>query len=358
MPRKKLTNDHLPIKRVSLAGNQPPATGEGIRLAIYQGQGWVGDKQAITKNIKILENAAQMASYEFQAQLLLLPELFLCGYNICPNDVSNIVLTEDELIPQIGEIAQSNNIAIVCPYAEIDADERCYDAIMLIDRNGTKLRNYRKTQLWGNDEKRNWWYPYVDEPEDAYAVNQVNGINVGMLNCYEAEFPELSRILALKGAQLVVIPTAADVATLEPNNCGKFDPKGEWTDWAYPDVSKTAIPGNAYQNKMFVAYANHALLEKRSSGELSAIYLGNSAIADPYGQLLVAADNVETLLIADCVPGNYTCTHPDGQSDYIKDRRPNLYHQLTSMKVTLPDGSIYDYPEDPNQGYDIGNQLM
>ena len=243
----------------------------------------------------------------------------------------------------VAKTAARYGMAIVCPYAEkatVEGKTRYYDSMMLFDRDGKRLRNYRKIQLWGDDEKSNWWYPYVDDPEDAYAVNPVNGINVGMLNCYEAEFPELSRILALKGAQLVVIPTAADVGTL--------DAEGTWTDWAYPDVSRTIIPSDAYLNKMFVAYANHALWEKRSDGALVGVYLGNSVVADPYGQLLVAADNVETLLITDCVPGNYTYSHPEGQSDYIKDRRPNLYSQLVSRTATLPDGSTYTYPEDPS----------
>lgn len=94
----------------------------------------------------------------------------------------------------------------------------------MIDDGGKLLKNYRKSQLWGNDEKTVWRYPYVKNPEDAYTVVEVNGIKVGMLNCYEAEFPELSRSLALKGAQVILIPTAADVGTFNAE-------KGEWSNW-------------------------------------------------------------------------------------------------------------------------------
>lgn len=335
----------LPIVRLSIFDLDPPQEGQGLRLAVYQGQGQVGDREAIEYNFEHLKTwAASAAGYK--AQLLALPELFLCGYNVNPSDVPHVVLTQDEVLEMVAPIAQQNQIAIVCPYAEVATVEvktHRFDAIVLVDKNGTMLRNYRKTHLWGKDEKTNWWFPYVDNPQEAYLVDKVNGINVGLLNCYEAEFPELSRILALKGAQVIVIPTAADVGTLEAD--------GTWSDWAYPDVSQTAIPGNAYQNKIFVAYANHALYEYRSDGTtLTGIYLGNSVIADPYGQLLVVADNVETLLIADCVPSRYEPTHPDGQSDYIKDRRPPLYGQLTSMTAILPDGGTYTYPEDPNKG--------
>ncbi len=316
----------LPIVRKHLAGTAPPGKGDGIRLAIYQGQGQVGDQSAIDHNLANLEKWAQTASGH-QAQILLLPELFLCGYNIMNDDVPNVVLRQEEVHDLVSAIAIGNNIAIVCPYAEVatvDGHRRTFDAMVLVDEEGTLLRNYRKTHLFGDDEKQNWCFGYQEHPADAYQVNQVNGINIGLLNCYEAEFPELSRIMALKGAQLILIPTAADVGTRESD--------GEFTNWAYPDVSKTAIPQNAYQNKVFCAYSNHALWEHRSDGTLSAVYLGNSTIASPYGQIMVCADNVETLLVADCIPGDYQATHPLGQSDYIRDRRPPLYSQLTAMQ--------------------------
>jgi predicted amidohydrolase len=53
-------------------------------------------------------------------------------------------------------------------------------------------------------------FGYTEGTEDPFRVPLVAGFPVGVLNCYEAEFPELSRILALWGAKLIVIPTAAD----------------------------------------------------------------------------------------------------------------------------------------------------
>jgi len=91
------------------------------------------------------------------------------------------------------------------------------------------LKNYRKAHLWGGDERNNWSFGHVyPEEGEAYSVFEVNGLRVGVLNYYEAEFPELTRILALKGAQLVVIPTAADEYTVLRT--------GELTKTTYPDV--------------------------------------------------------------------------------------------------------------------------
>lgn len=343
MREKTDIHNRLPIVRRSVARTEPPAPGEGIRLAVYQGQGQVGDRAAMAHNLANLEQWAALCA-RHGAQLLVTPELFLCGYNIYPEDIPEVALTTDEATAMIAPVAKKNDLAIVCPYAEKEtaAGSPYYDSMILVDRDGRLLRNYRKTHLWGNGEKTNWWFGYVDDPQNAFEVKPVNGINVGMLNCYEAEFPELARILALNGAQLIVIPTAADVGTLEAD--------GKRSDWAYPDVSRTAIPASAYQNKLFVTYANHALFEFRSDGTtLTGIYLGNSVVADPYGRLMVHAENVETLLIADCIPADYMPTHPEGESDYLIDRRPLLYERFTSMQGTLPDGKGFEYPRDPNK---------
>ena len=338
MEKKIAKNCELPIVKLNLQNTEAPKSGEGIRLAIYQGQGQVGDQQAIQHNLTNLrERAAKVAKYG--AQILVLPELFLCGYNIPLENVKNVVMTQEQVLNKIAPIAIKNNLALVCPYAEVSEGEY-FEAALLVDNQGNKLGNYRKNHLWGPGEKQKWHYPYVKNPEDAYIIHKVNGINIGLLICYEAEFPELSRILALKGVQMILVPTASDLGLLD---------NGKWTDRPCLDISKTIIPTNAYQNGVFVAYANHALYEFQSDGTtLSTIYLGNSSIADPYGHVMVAADNLETLLIADCYPNLYCGTYPDGQGNYIIDRRPPLYEQLTSMTATFPDGSTLEYPEDPN----------
>lgn len=82
---------------------------------------------------------------------------------------------------------------------------------------------------------------------------------------------------------------------------------------------------------------------------MSGIYLGNSTVADPLGQTMVIAENVETLLVADCIPSDYPPTHPMGQSDFVRDRRPELYAQLVSKSVIHnKSGTVYHYPDNAN----------
>ena len=196
------------------------------------------------------------------------------------------------------------------------ADQARFDrAIALFDAEGRLLRNYRKTHLWGPDEHLCWSAGYR-QPEEgpAFTVQRVNGLPLGLLNCYEAEFPELTRRLALQGAKLVLIPTAADAWAVLSN--------GVRTDRPYPDVSRTLLPAHAFENGCFVAYVNRCGMET-VNGIPMAAYLGNSVICGPHGDLVLAARAEPTLLVADCLPGDYGPTHPAATS-YLADRRPEM----------------------------------
>ncbi|WP_216900283.1 carbon-nitrogen hydrolase family protein [Synechococcus sp. CCY 9618] len=298
---------------------QPPAAGEGLRLGIWQGSGSAGTAAAVAENLERLEQVCALAAGH-GVQLLAFPELYLSGYIVTPAIVRDLAEAVDgPSLEQVAAAARRHGLAVACPYPEramVAGEERFYDAIALIDRDGRLLRNYRKTHLWGPDEKRCWSPGYLHREEGpALTVQRVNGFPLGLLNCYEAEFPELTRRLALEGAKLVLIPTAAD-AWAELST-------GERTDRPYPDVSRTLLPAHAFENDCFVAYANRCG-EETVNGRVMAAYLGNSLICGPHGDLLAAARPEPTLLIADCLPGEYGPTHP-AATRYHEDRRPELY---------------------------------
>jgi predicted amidohydrolase len=307
---------------------QPPAPGTGVRLAVYQNQGGpIGNTEAIAYYLAKMEEAFQGAQ-SFEAQLISFAELYLTGYALSPQEVHQLAIAKDgEEMAQVGKLAQKYGIAIICPYPEkaiINGEIHYYDSINLFNNQGNLLKTYRKTHLWGPDEGKIYSQGHCHKEEgEAFTVHKVNGFPIGLLNCYEAEFAELSRILALRGAKLVVIPTAADVWTLLST--------GERTKMPYPDVSQNIIPVRALENVIFVAYCNRAGGETRLNGQGETVlvgeYLGNSVIAGPHGDILLQPRNEETLLIADCVPGNYGSTHPEN-TNYLADRRPNLYGAL------------------------------
>jgi predicted amidohydrolase len=308
----------------------PPEPGLGIRLALWQGSGQAGSEAAVLENLARLEVVCGLAAAQ-AVQLLVFPELYLSGYLLTPDAISSLAESVDgSSLTRVAAAARSHGLAVCCPYPEratVGGVERFYDAIALFDADRSLLRNYRKTHLWGPEEKRCWTPGYL-QPEEgpAWTVQQVHGVPVGLLNCYEAEFPELSRLLALRGAKLLVIPTAADAWTQLSN--------GERTDRPYPDVSRTLIPAHAFQNHCFVAYANRCG-EESVQGSVKASYLGNSIICGPHGDILCAARSEPTLLVADCLLTDYGPTHPLGTS-YLEDLRPDLYETLATTKPLAP----------------------
>lgn len=349
----------------SFVSDNVPSETPHIRLALYQGFGEAGDMDAVLKNLSTLEAVAATAS-DHGVHLLSFPELFLSGYDVTDAKTAH-ELAEDiqsqNILSKVAEAAIKNNMAIICPYPEaatVAGERRYYDSIIVYGSSGKVLKNYRKTHLWGGDERSNWSFGYVHAEEgEAYTVFMVNGVRVGVLNCYEAEFPELSRILALKGAQLVVIPTAADDHTILRT--------GEVTKTPYPDV-QFLIKSNAYHNGIFCAYSNRRNGET-IDGKLVGEYLGNSCLADPHGNFLIpvyplppkredqpgSGWNDHMLLIADCVPSFYGPTHPETMihdkaiaTNYVRDRRWDLYRQLVSQDyIDRETGEEKTYPDQP-----------
>ena len=306
--------------------DEVPKLGSGIRLGIYQIQAACGEG-ATEKNMKLLEEAVKLAN-KYDVQLLSFPELYVPGYTLSPEMARKVSEYKDgPSITKARKLAKEYTMALLVPYAEKvnekDGVIHYYDAIAVIDEKGELLNSYRKTHLYGQQERDNWSCGVSD-----YPVYNIFNFPVGVLNCYECEFPELQRILALNGAKLIVGPTAAD-------NYYRL-PDGKRSAVPYSDISKLLIPANAYANNIFFAYSNRSGYEQR--GEDQWHYRGNSIICGPHGDIIVAANHEQnTLLIADCIPAFYGMTHPAPKYYYLKDRRPALYKELDSENADFLD---------------------
>ena len=329
---KKVMDSYRKLQVKASVYENLPKEGEGIRLGVYQAEAACGEG-AKEKNMERLEKAVKQAK-AYKVQLLSFPELYIPGYAQTPESAKKVAEYNDgPSITKCRQIAKENNMALLVPYAEkVDkkSGTKYYDSIAVINEKGELLDSYKKTQLYGQAERDNWSFGDSDFP-----VHKIFGFPVGVLNCYECEFPELHRILALKGAKLIVGPTAADrYYTL---------PSGKRSDVPYPDVSGVIFPAAAYMNNIFFAYSNRCGYEH--IGKDKWHYRGNSIIIGPHGDVIVKANSEQdTLLIADCIPGYYGMTHPAPDYYYLKDRRPGLYKELIKRKVNFKKGG-YEYPE-------------
>jgi len=261
-----------------------------MRVALYQCPPLPLD---VAGNLKRLHQLAQEAT---DADLLVLPEMFLTGYNIGVEAVGALAETQDGASAQsIAALAKSSGVAILYGYPERAEDGQIYNAVQLIDASGQRLCNYRKTHLFGDLDNS-----MFSAGGDDFPLVELNGWKLGFLICYDLEFPENTRRLALAGAELILVPTA---------NMVPFD-----------FVADVTVRARAFENQCYVAYANYCGQE----GEIQ--YCGQSSIAAPDGQRIAQAGLDEALIVATL--DRQLMLDSRAANRYLLDRRPELYGTL------------------------------
>jgi predicted amidohydrolase len=233
------------------------------------------------------------AAAEAKADLVIFPEMFLTGYNIGDAVFSLAEPADGPSAAAVATIARDSGVSILYGYPE-RSGSRTYNSALLIHPVRGTIANYRKAHLYGKEEKR------LFAPGDDLVMAEVDGLKVGILICYDIEFPEAVRSLALAGAELIAVPTAL----IQP-----FD-----------IVSRTLIPARAFENQVYVAYAGMCGRE----GNLG--YCGLSCIVGPDGKDLARAGSDPALLIADIDPS--AITRGRKKNPYLSDRRAELSGRL------------------------------
>jgi predicted amidohydrolase len=248
------------------------------------------------------ESLARLDAIAAQAQaqgadLLLCPETGLTGYAIGPDRAATLAERADGPLAQaVGAIAQHHGIAIVYGYPERHSNSgKPFNAAQAIGPHGESLGHYRKTHLYGELD-----HAQFSAGSAASQVFEWRGWRLGLLICYDVEFPETVRGLALQGADAVLVPTA---------NMVGFD-----------EVSTLLVPARACENRLYLAYANAC------GSEGDTHYNGLSTAADARGAVLAQAGRGEALML---VPLKRSALLTARQHSYLSARRPDLYRPLT-----------------------------
>lgn len=261
-----------------------------MRVALYQCPPLPLD---VAANLQRLQ---QLATEAKGADLLVVPEMFLTGYNIGVDAVNVLAqVYNGEAAQQIAQIAKTSGVAILYGYPERAEDGQIYNAVQLIDAQGERLCNYRKTHLFGDLD-----HSMFSAGEDDFPLVELNGWKLGFLICYDLEFPENARRLALAGAELILVPTA---------NMIPFD-----------FIADVTVRARAYENQCYVAYANYCGSEEQIH------YCGQSSIAAPDGSRIAQAGLDEALIVGTL--DRQLMLDSRAANRYFLDRRPALYDAL------------------------------
>jgi len=249
----------------------------------------------VTASLQRLENAAAESAAN-GCKLLVVPECSITGYNQSLNTMQQVALSADgSTVDAIAEICRKFQIALAYGFAEKD-DDQYFNTVQINDASGNTIARYRKTHLWGDLDRR-----LFSKGEELSPVVSIDGWQVGILICYDVEFPENVRALALAGAELIIVPT------------GLMQP--------WRDVAERVVPVRAYENQIYIAYCNYC------DAEADIIYEGRSCIVGPDGADLDRAQKKPTLLSATLTKASITTNRE--ALPYHRDRRPALYSSLS-----------------------------
>ena len=197
--------------------------------------------------------------------LLVLPELFLTGYNVGEQIYKWAETRDGPFAAEITNLAKRHCLAIHYSYAE-RTEGGIYNASACISKDGAYLGGHRKLLLPPGFEADHFICG------DSCTYFEVAGFKIATLICYDGEFPETFRKVAQDGVHLVIVPTALGA------------------QWAV--VAEKVIPASAFQNGVFICYANQA------GNENGMPYHGGSCIVDPTGEELARANKNPELLHA------------------------------------------------------------
>lgn len=160
------------------------------------------------------------------ADLLLLPECFITGYHL-PIGNQDALAEDDESLVKIRKACRELGVGVVAT-AFTRGEVKPQNSAFVIDKDGEVLMKYSKVHTCDfADECRL-------EPGREFNVCDFHGVKLGVMICYDREYPESARVLMLKGAEIILVP----------NDCGAMRPRVQ------------ALSTRAYENMVAVAMAN------------------------------------------------------------------------------------------------------
>jgi predicted amidohydrolase len=247
----------------------------------------------VSTNIKKIESFSQ----EFQdADLVVLPELCNSGYNFKNSKqarANSEEIIKSKFIEHLISISKKYNLHIVTGFNERDGDD-LYNSAILVGPKGY-IGSYRKLHLFMKERE------FFKSGNRGLPVFDIGICRVGILVCFDWMFPEVWRILALKGADIICHPS----------------------NLILPGLAQKAIPAHSLTNRLFIVTANRIGTE----GNLS--FTGLSTIADPTGEVLYQAsesrEEVKVINIDISLARNKDITT---MNHIFKDRRPDEYKKL------------------------------
>ncbi|MBI5375058.1 MAG: N-carbamoylputrescine amidase [Candidatus Schekmanbacteria bacterium] len=258
------------------------------------------------KNTELALSLAEMAVGK-EAQILCFQELFNLRWfpsdTISAEAFAFAETAEGKTVSLMKDFAKKNKVVVVCPFFEKANDGVYYNSAAVIDADGMLLGLYRKTHI---PEIPYWHEKHFFKPGNlGFPVFKTCYAKIGIQICWDIFFPEVSRILAYKGAQIIFAPTASDAVPSMP----------KW---------EKTLAANAITNGVFMFRVNRVGKE-----EFHEFY-GNSFCLNPDGEIICGPSGMnDGILVAETDLTQISETRRIWP--FLRDRREEIYGELTGF---------------------------
>jgi len=246
-------------------------------------------------------------------ELVTFSELFIAPFfpNRLEADFERYFVDPDgPVVRELRALSKKHRIAAIWPYAE-RAREGNFNSAMVCDEHGEVVGTYRKTHIpaYFPDDRDGGTGSYERmyfRPGADLNVFDWHGVRFGIQICNDRLYPEASRVLAIRGADIIFMPICYSTYS---------DPKHRSAIW---DV---ALRARAYENGVYVVAAN------RVGREGARQHLGRSMVVDPAGSIVAEAGTEDEELLVAKIDLDLA-TRSRKKIPWWRDRRPELYADL------------------------------
>lgn len=265
-----------------------------FKAALLQTHVYSNKEKNIENAVKLIEKVSKEG-----ADIAVFPEMFCCPYdNSCFREYG-----EEEgghAFVAMSNAARENGIYIVAGTMPELVGDKIYNTSYVFDRSGKKIAKHRKMHLFDIDVEGGQRFKESDtlSPGKDVTVFETEFCKIGLAVCYDIRFPELSRLMAMDGAEVIIIPGAFNMTT-------------------GPAHWELHFRARALDNQTYTIGVSPA-----RDMEASYHSYGNSIAASPWGSVLCLMDEKEGYVIQEI------------DTDYVKKVRnelPLLKHRRTDV---------------------------
>ncbi|RJS59352.1 nitrilase-related carbon-nitrogen hydrolase [Bacillus sp. PK3_68] len=230
-------------------------------------------------------------SKEKNIDYILFPELFLSGFLIQDKVKELAEPVNGTSIRAIQHKVKETGVGVIIGFPEYE--NNCYyNSAAFIEKDGSLKGVYRKTHLF--DKEKQFF-----TPGEEFPIFHTSFGNIALMMTFDVEFPEVSRIYAVEGADLLLVLNAHSVP--------------------YEPHQELFLRARALENQLFLAAANKVGLEK------TTLFFGESAVISPEGHFIAKAGNNEEMIVASIDLSDIHKTREEQPMKYLTNRRGQLY---------------------------------